>query len=211
HPGALGILGEPVELAHALVKALPRQQVDQLVVVAAEHVVPVADLAEAVLLERGAREVAEPVGDVLDLAGHRLVFAQLEEIGAAARRVGALGLDAIALRMRSGLHELVADAVAQRPFLLGLRPLLGPLGVGPPGGVLFRPLLEALPAPDVDELVAPVGEDRRPKADQAKAVLFPLVDREAPEAIDERGELTGGDIVATKLVEHAAPPLMAWI
>src|SRR5262249_27057336 len=82
-------------------------------------------------------------------------------------------------------------------------------GIGAPGGVLLGALLETLPAPDVDELVAAVGDHGRPEADQAKAVLLPLVDREASESIDERGKLTGGDIVATKLVEHAAPPFQA--
>src|SRR5580765_6876349 len=204
----LGVLGERVELGDALVQALPCQQIDQLVAVAAEHVVPVADLPEAVLLERGAREVAEPIGDVLDLAGHRLVLAQLEEEGAPARRLGPVGLAAVHLRIRGRLHELVVDAVDQRSVLLGLGPLLGPLGVGAPGGVLLGPLLLALPAPDVDELVALLGDDRRPEADQAKPVLLPLVDREAPEAVDERGKLTGGDVVAAKLVEHAAPRLI---
>src|SRR5262249_8887870 len=122
-------------------------------------------------------------------------------------RVRAVRLAAIDLRVRGGLHQLVVDAVDQRAVLLGLGPFLGPLGVGAPGGALLGALLEALPAPDVDELVAPVGDHGRPEADHAKAVLLPLVNREAPEAVDQRGELTGGDIVATKLVEHAAPPL----
>src|SRR4029453_17499751 len=77
HAHALRVLGERVELGHALVQALPSQQIDELVAVAAEHVVPVADLPEAVLLERAAREVAEPIGDVRDLAGHGLVLTRL--------------------------------------------------------------------------------------------------------------------------------------
>src|SRR5262249_36387049 len=161
----------------------------------------------AVLLERAARKVAEPVGDVLDLARHRLVFAQLEEVRAAARCVGPVGLAMIDLRVRGGLHQLIVDAVDQRPVLLGLGPLLDPLGVGAPGGALLGALLEALPAPDVDELVAPIGDDGRPEADQAKAVLLPLVNRESPQAVGRRGELPGGDIVGTRFVELPAPPL----
>src|SRR5215475_4247921 len=70
HADALGILGEGVELGHALVQTLPGQEVDELVVVAAKDVQPVPDLAEAVLLEGLAGESAEAVGDVDDLARH---------------------------------------------------------------------------------------------------------------------------------------------
>src|SRR5262245_298704 len=174
-------------------------------VVAADAIEPVAHLTKAVLLERAAREVAEPVGDVRDLAGHRLVLAQLEDVRAAAGGVRAVGLAAIHLRIRRRLHELVVDTVHQGPILLGLGPLLGALGIGPPGGILLGALLVTLPAPDVDDLVALLGDQGRPEADQAEAVFLPLVHGEAPEAIDECRELAGGDIVAAQFVEHDAP------
>src|SRR5262249_42342409 len=41
-----------------------------------------------------------------------------------------------------------------------------------------------------------------PEADEPKAVLFPFVHGEAAKAIDERGQLAGGHIVATQFVEH---------
>src|SRR5438552_9275875 len=46
HPNPFRVLGERVELGHALVEALPRQQVGELVIVAAHAVQPVTDLAE---------------------------------------------------------------------------------------------------------------------------------------------------------------------
>ena len=48
----------------------------------------------------------------------------------------------------------------------------------------LRALLVAFPAPDVHDLVALLAHDGRPEADQAEAVLLPLVDREAAEAVD---------------------------
>src|SRR5262249_51403631 len=89
--------------------------------------------------------------------------------------------------------------------LLGLRPLPGALGVGPPRCHLLAPLLVALPAPDVDELVALLAQHGRPEPDQPEAVLLPLVHGEAAEAVDERGQLRGGDVVATQFVEHGSP------
>src|SRR5262245_23705760 len=111
--GALRILGERVELGHALVEALPGQQVDELVVVATHAVQPVANLPEAVLLEGVAREAAESLSDVGDLLGHGLVFAQLEEIRAAGGGVRSVGLAPVELGIRRRLHELVLDAVDQ--------------------------------------------------------------------------------------------------
>src|SRR5690606_18678838 len=67
---AVRILGERIELLHALVQAFPGEHVDELVVVAADAVQPVAHLAEALLLERRASEAAEALGDVDDLARH---------------------------------------------------------------------------------------------------------------------------------------------
>src|SRR5947208_6994335 len=202
HAGPLGVLGEPVELGHALVQARPGQHVDELVIVAADHVRPVAHLPEAVLLERFAGEAAEAITDVGDLLRHGLVLAQLEEVRRAARRVRPVGLAPVELGIRGWLHQLVVHAVDQRPVLLGLRPLLGPLGIGAPGGVFLGALLEAFPAPPVDDLVALLTDQGRPEADQAEPVLLPLVLREASEAVEERGQLAGSDVVATQLIEH---------
>src|SRR5438094_349431 len=202
HAGALGVLGEPVELGHALVQARPGQHVDELVIVAADHVRPVAHLPEAVLLERFAGEAAEAITDVGDLLRHGLVLAQLEEVRRAARRVRPVGLAPVALGIRGRLHQLVVHAVGQRPVLLGFRPLLGSLGIGAPGGGLLGALLEAFPAPHVDDLVTLLTDQRRPEADQAEPVLLPLVHREASEAVEERGQLASSDVVATQLIEH---------
>src|SRR5262249_59969205 len=113
-----------------------------------------------------------------------------------------IGLAAVELGRRRRLHLLVVHAIYQRTVLLGLRPLLGALGIGTPGGVLLGALLEALPAPDIDDLVALLTDERRPEADQAEAVLLPFVHGEASESIEERGQLAGGDVVTATLLTH---------
>src|SRR5262249_19669839 len=75
-------------------------------------------------------------------------------------------------------------------------------GIGPPRRVLLGTLLEALPGPDVDELVRLLADERRPEPGQPEPVLLPLVDGEAAAALDQRGQLSGGDIVAAQFVEH---------
>src|SRR5262245_35656926 len=174
-------------------------------IVAADDVPPVAHLPETVLLEGIAGEAAEPLGDVDDLLRHGLVLAELEEVGLAGGDVRAVALAPVHLRIRRRLHELVVDAIHQRAVALGLLPLLLALRIIAPRRHLLGALLEAFPAPDVDDLVALLAEDRCPEADQAEAVVLPLVHGEAAEAVEERGELAGGNIVATKLVEHHSP------
>ncbi|MPZ41792.1 MAG: hypothetical protein GEV05_00020 [Betaproteobacteria bacterium] len=80
-------------------------------IVAADAVQPVTDLAEALLLERLAGEAAEAIRDVGDLARHGLILAQLEQVRVAGRRIRSVALALVDLRVGGRLHELVVHAL----------------------------------------------------------------------------------------------------
>src|SRR5262245_51953507 len=122
-----------------------------------------------------------------------------------------VGLSPVELGIRRRLHELVVDAVHEGPVLLRLRPLLRALQVGTPRRVLPGSLLVALPAPDVDHLVALLAEDRRPETDQAEPVLLPLVHREAAETVEQGRQLAGGHVISSQFVEHGSPRKGHWL
>src|SRR5947199_243475 len=100
------------------------------------------------------------------------------------------------------LEERVAHATDQGTVRLCLFPLLLALGAVAPGRHLLHSFLDALPAPDVHELIAWPTELRGPEAHEVEPVLLPLAHRERLEALDQRLHLARHDFVLPKLVEH---------